>query len=190
MSPSDDPLSSEQKEVLAEAATRLKTLLRAARVARVNAWTVGIFGALSVLWGLASGGGGVVVGLALLAVAWNEFRGKSRLQALDPEGARILGWNQLVLAGVIDAYCVMAIYLSRASPDPSVQQLEELAGISQDLVADLTTLFYGAVIAGVTLAGALLALYHFRRRAQVESFRDETPAWAVEILRETGSGGE
>jgi hypothetical protein len=176
------PLTPEQKATLAEAATRLKKLMRPARIARFNAWTIGIFGGLTVLWGLVSGGGGLVVGVALLAVAWNEMRGARRLQALDPEGARLLGWNQLAVALVIVGYCAFAIVRARRGPDPSMRELEEAAGISAETVADLTLLIYGSIAVVVALVQALLARYHFGARAAVEAFRRETPAWAIELL--------
>lgn len=176
------PLSVQQKATLEEAATRLRKLMRAARIGKVNGWTVAIFGVLTVVWGLLSGGRGILVGLALIAVAWNELRGVARLRALDPEGARILGWNQLFLAGVVGVYCLVTIVHSRLAPDPSMQQVVELAGLPSDVVADLTTLVYGGVILGVALVQALLARYHFRVKAKIAAFRHETPPWVVELL--------
>lgn len=171
--------------MLEEASARMKTVLRPARVARVNGWTVGVFGVLSVLLGLVSGGGGVVVGLALVAVAWNEMRGIKRLQALDPEGARILAWNQLILGGVVAVYCAAAIARARVSPDPSMKELEELGGIPAGLIAELTTVLYGAVAAIVVIVQALFARYHFKAGEKVAAFRRDTPAWVVELLRAT-----
>ncbi len=176
------PLSAEQKAALDDAARRMRVLLKPARVAAVNAWTIGIFGAITVLWGLVSGGGGVVVGVLLLAVAWNEKRGRDRLLALDPEGATILGWNQVALAAVVTGYCLVAIVKAHTAPSASMQELEDAAGFDPDLVAQLTTLVYGAVIVGVVAGQAFLARWHFRRRAQVEAFRSETPPWVVELL--------
>jgi hypothetical protein len=179
------PLSPEQKSTLAAAATRLEKVTRPARIARFNAWTIGIFGGLTILWGVASGGGGVLVGIALLAIAWNEMRGVRLLQAIEPEGARVLGWNQLLVAAVIAGYCVFAILGARRGPDESMRELEEAAGISSETVADLTLLIYGSVAVVVGLVQALLARYHFRAGAAVEAFRRETPAWAIELLSST-----
>ena len=183
-----DPLSAAQKSALDDAAGRVRAILKPARVATVNAWTIGIFGAITVLWGLVSGGGGVVVGALLLAVAWNEKRGRDRLRALDPEGATILGWNQVALAAVVTAYCLVAIVRAHVAPSASMQELEDAAGFSADLVAQITTLVYGAVIVGVVASQAFLARWHFRRRAMVEAFRQKTPPWVVEVLVRAGKG--
>jgi hypothetical protein len=176
------PLSAEQKGQLAAASAARAKLLRPARIARFNAWTVGVFGALSVVLGLATGGSGALIGIALIAIAWNEARGAGRLSALDPEGARILGWNQLVLAGVVAVSCAAAIAKARTSPDPAMKELEELGGISAGLVSGLTTVFYAAVGVIVALVQALLARYHFRARERVAAFRRDTPDWVLELL--------
>jgi hypothetical protein len=180
---SDAPaFSLEQQAALQEAAARLKVVLRPARIARVNGWTVGVFGALSVLWGLVSGGGGIFVGLALIAIAWNEMRGVKRLSALDPEGARILGWNQLVLGALIGAYCAFTIWHAHLSPDPSMQELEDLGGVPAGLIAQLTTLLYGGVAVVVGIVQLLLARYHFRAAARIRAFVSETPEWVRAAL--------
>lgn len=178
---SDAPgLTDEQRAALAEAAARLKKVLRPARVARVNAWTVGAFGALSVLFALVNGGSGLAIGIALVAVAWNEFRGITRLRALDPAGARILGWNQLILAAVIVAYC--AFQIAHVGTDPTLAAALEADSSIASTIADLTRFVYGTVaviVAGVQL---LFARYHFRSRERVEAFVRETPEWVRETL--------
>ena len=180
---SDAPvLSPEQRAALQEGAARLKLVLRPARIARVNGWTVGIFGVLSVLFGLVSGGGGIFVGLALVAVAWNEMRGVRLLKALDPEGAKILGWNQLILGVLIAAYCAFTIWHASMSPDPSMKELEDLGGIPSDLIAQLTTFLYGAVAVIVAIVQVLLARYHFRAEERVRTFVSETPEWVRAAL--------
>jgi hypothetical protein len=151
-------------------------------MARASAWSVAIFGGLSVVWGLLTGGAGVLLGLALLTVAWNEMRGVARLRALDLEGARILGWNQFVLGGVVGVHCLVTIVHSRLAPDTSMQQVVELAGLPSDIVADLTALAYGAVIVGVALVQALLSRYHLRAKTRIAAFRRETPPWVLELL--------
>jgi hypothetical protein len=175
-------LTPEQKAALADAAARMKTVLRPARLARLNGWTVGVFGALSVLVGLVSGGSGIVVGLALVAVAWNEMRGVRRLVAIDPQGARILGWNQVVLGGVIVAYCAFAVVHARVAPGAATRQLEQLGGVAPGLIAQLTTVVYGAIAVLVGLVQLFFARYHFRAEARVRAFRDETPEWVRDVL--------
>lgn len=68
------------------------------------------------------------------------------------------------------------------APDPSMQELVEMAGMPADLVSGLTTILYGAVLVIVILVQALLARYHFGAKARIEAFRQETPRWIVELL--------
>lgn len=184
---SDGPLSPEQRRDLSDANARAGKILGAARVSTFTAWSVGLFGALSLGVGL-FGGGGVLVGAALLAVAWNEVRGRDRLRRLDPEGPRILGWNQLALLAVAAAYCLGAIWKARTEPGDSVRLLEELAGLPEGYVADLTTTAYVLVLGVVALVQWLLARYHFAREPMLRAYLEETPPWAVELQRESRLG--
>lgn len=175
-------LSAEERAALARARDALRPVHRAGRWATFTLWTVGGFGALTVLWGLVAGGGGLVVGAALMAVAWNERRGRDRLLALDPHGARILGWNQILLAAVITVYLGLVILRSRTTTDPSLQELQTMVGLDPDLVADLTTMVYGAVIVIVDLVQVFMARFHFRRESMAEAVRRDTPPWVLDVL--------
>lgn len=185
--PDSGPLSSTDKAALDSAAERVRVLLKPARWATVNVWTVGVFGVLTLIYGLASGTSAVLVGLGLVLVAWNERRGRDLLRAIDPRGPTVLGWSELALGAVIAASCLLAILKARAAPDPSLVELSEAAGISLDELAGITTRVYGALIVGVVIAQALVARYHFRNRPKVEQFRRETPPWVLEILRATSA---
>jgi len=178
-------LSAEQRAQLQAARARLGPIDRAIRWATLTFWTLAVFGALTVLWGLVAGAGGLVVGVALLAVAWNERRGRDRLRSLDPQGARILGWNQILLAAVVTVYLGLTIVRARTAPSPSVQELERLVGMEPGLVAQLTALVYGAVIVVVDIVQLFMARFHFRREALVETLRREAPEWVLDVL--TGS---
>ena len=83
---------------------------------------------------------------------------------------------------MVGFYCLVTIVHSRLEPDPSMQQVVELAGLPSDIVADLTTLVYSAVIVGVALVQALFARYHFRVKTRIAAFKSETPPWVVELL--------
>lgn len=185
--PENDPLSAGQRAALGEATQELRGLLRSSRIANVTAGSLLFFGAITLAWGAVSGGGGVLIGLALLAVAWNERRGRDRLRAIDPEGARVLGWNQLALAAVVAVYGLVAILRAGEATDPSMQQLEELVGISPELVAEITRRVYGSAIVAVALIQGVLARYHFRQRARMEDFRRRTPSWVLQTLTDSGA---
>lgn len=175
-------LSPEQQAALEKARLALKPIERSTRYATLTYWTVGGFGVLTLLWGLMAGAGGLVVGVALVAVAWNEKRGRDRLRSLDPEGARILGWNQIILAVVITLYLAGVIVRSQTVTDPSVRELEDLVGMDSGTVAQLTAMIYGAVIVIVDVIQALTARFHFARQAMVEAVRRDSPDWALDLL--------
>ncbi len=187
MAESGGGLSVEQRAQLQAGRARLGPIERAVRWSTLTFWSLGVFGALSVLWGLVSGAGGVVMGAVLLAVAWNERRGRDRLRSLDPQGARILGWNQVVLAGVLTVYLGWTIVRARTAPSPSVRELEQLVGMDPGLVAELTTTAYGAVIVIVDIVQAAMARFHFRREGLAEALRREAPEWVLEVLGASGS---
>ena len=85
-------------QALSKARVQVKKVRRAARVASVSGWSLAIFGALTVPFVLFGSLSSLVVGLILGAFAYNELRGGAMIGALDPRGARRLGFNQLGLA--------------------------------------------------------------------------------------------
>ena len=183
----DDPLSPEQKEAFVQAAERAKKVQGAAKIAAFNGWTLVGIGGLSVLIGLFSFRG-LLVGGALLALGWNELRGRTLLLKFDHEGARVLGWNQLALLGLIIFYCLDAIFRSLGAPAPEVTQLEELTGMAPGTVGRLTAMAYGAVILGTAIFQGLLSRYYFMREKPLREYLEETPPWIVELLRRMQPG--
>ena len=180
--PSADPLTPGQKEEFIRAAERARKVRGAAKIATFNAWTLMAVGGLSVLVGLFSLKA-VLVGGALLALGWNEMRGRNLLLRFDPEGPRILGWNQLALLGVIVLYCASAISTALAASNPEMAELEALVGIDPGTVGRLTALVYGAVILGAALFQGLLSRYYFLREKPLREYLEETPAWIVELQK-------
>jgi hypothetical protein len=180
------PLSPAQLEEIAEAGQKLARILRAGKVAGVSGWTLIAFGGLSALFGLTSLTGLLTAG-ALLALGWNELRGRTLLEKLDPLGARILRWNQFGIIGFIVAYCLWRLYSSLANPDPQMVELEELVGISQELVAQVTMVVYGTVVVITALVQGLLSRFYFAREAMLKSYLEETPPWIVSLQKSTSS---
>lgn len=177
----------EQAAAIRSARRAARRILRAASLARFNGSTLALFGALTllgVIWGSYSSG---VVGLILLVIAFNEFRGADRVRRFDPSGARLLGVNELVLAALIVAYCGWSAVSARSE----VQRQIKSAGVGdqaqglEDLVSSIATISYIGV--GV-LGGALTVLnawYSSRRAGMIETFIREQPPWVVETLRAT-----
>ncbi len=184
--PPSGALSPAQRDALAAAEIGLKSVRRADRLAGINAWTMGIFAGITVLFGLGDPFS-MAVGLSLGAVAWNEFQGRALLQKLDPEGARRLAWNQIAIMGVVTVYCGVQIWKALyGTPDASMAQLEELAGFEPGWLSELTATAYVAVVVIVDGIQLLTARFHFRRQAELIAWRRETPPWVREVLELKG----
>ncbi len=178
------PLSPQQQEAVALATDRSKKILAAAKVATFNGWTLGVLGALSILFGLFSLTG-FIVGVFLVIVARNEFRGRTLIRRWEPRGAMLLARNQIGLIGIVIAYCLWSMYSAVANPSRETTQLEELAGLPSGLVTDLTLMVYGVVIVLTLLFQGLNAWYYFVRIKQLKDYLDETPAWIIDMQRIT-----
>lgn len=180
---SDPTLSAEQRRTLEEARARAGKILSATKVAAFNAWTIGAFAVLTILFGLRSPAV-LILGVGMGVVARNEFRGRTMLRRFEATGARLLGRNQLGLMGLIVAYCLWSIYrVQTAPPDPEMQQLEDLAGVGADLIRQLSLALYACVIVATGLLQGLNARYYFRRTGMVETYLSETPTWVVDLQR-------
>lgn len=178
----DRPLSRDQLDALAGALARAGKILRAARLAAFTGWTLLAIGILSLLVSLFSVKG-ILVGCALLAVAWNELEGRKMVLRFDPGGARRLAHNQLWFLGVIVLYCVWSVYWARFHPAPEVAQVEELLELGPGFVANATAAFYGLVlVVGVAYQLATYR-YHTARIRMVEEYVAETPPWIMEVQR-------
>jgi len=185
LEPSASPISPEQQEEFAEAGMKLAKILRAGKMASVSGWTLVVFGVISALLGLGSVTGMLVAG-ALLALGWNELRGRALLMALDPEGAKALGWNQLYILGLVVVYCLWQIYSGLAHPNPQLVELEELVGIDEGVVAQLTLVVYTSVMVITAVAQGLFSRWHFAREKMLKTYLEETPPWIV-TLQKTSS---
>lgn len=179
------PLTPEQQQELSDARDRAKPVMRAARWARFNAWSMGIFAALTIIFGLFSFTA-IVLGVGLAVVTWNEYRGGRMLMGFDPAAPRLLGRNQLGLMALIMAYALWSIYRARTHPDADLAQMDQiLGGDTSGLVASLTTILYLAVMAATGLCQGFMARYYFKRGPMVEAYVRDTPAWVVDLQRAT-----
>ena len=177
-------LSAEQRDALDHARARLAPVRRARRLASVNAWTLAIFAGLTLLFGLGDPFN-MLVGVLLGGAAWNEFQGRAGLDALEPAGARRLGWNQIVILGIVVLYCGVAFWKARYGPiNAQYAELEELAGFEEGWISDLTATAYLIVAVAVAGIQLLTARFHFAREAVLRAHAAETPAWVREVLAE------
>jgi hypothetical protein len=182
----DDPqLSPAHRAELAQATQRARKIQKAARVAGFNGWTIGFFAGITILLALRSPPA-LVLGIGMAFIARNEFRGRDRLRRFEPEGAVLLGRNQLGFMVAIVLYCLWSIAKARTGTSPDAEEVSELLamlGESEDLVQTLTLIVYTAVIGATVVFQGLNAWYYFARRGMIEAYLRETPQWIVELRR-------
>jgi hypothetical protein len=189
------PLDAAQMAALAETRALHKKLRLARGLALANVVSLACCALLSLAFGAialeVSG-----MGLALGALAWNEERGRSLLILVDPRAPRRLALNQLLLLGVVLAYCGFRAYTTWTGPDP----LEALGGQSAELSAALTqlngeagdmselggwvrsaALFGYAVVAGVSLLVQGLMAYYYHSLGPTVDALARAPAWTREL---------
>lgn len=182
--------------MLGDARRRARKLRRAVFTAQFSGWSLASFAVVSLAIALFGSVDSLVMGVALGLLAANELRGAARLRRFDEAGARILGVNQLLLAGLLAVYAGWQIY--EATTHPGVSGLitrgdasagrevdEMLAGMDAGFAetAELARfIIYGAVgVFGVVIPG-LTAVYYFTRAGVVRRFKGQTPAWVVDAI--------
>lgn len=182
--------SPENLQELEAARKKARKVRRAVSVANFDGWTIAIFGAITLATGL-SNLTNIALGLGLGAVAYFELRNAARLKRLDPDAARLLGFNQLALAMILIIYACWQLYLSSGSggaaealgvTDPAVAQM---LGPVQDLTIMIYHAIYGALILIAVFAQGSMALYYFSRVRLVRNYVAETPEW-ITTLQKTG----
>jgi hypothetical protein len=187
------PLDAEQLRVLGQTRALGKKLRLARGIALSNVITLALLGFLSVLFSLLSLSFSLV-GLALLALAYNEERGRRLLAALDARAPAQLALNQVATFALVLVYCAWSAYSAWFGPDPlaaltsqSAEIGDTLNQLSQQLdggVSDLGSwarmaalLVYGLALLGSALVQGLTALYYRSLQPSVEALA-RAPAWA------------
>ncbi len=188
------PLTEAHQLELMLANQRARKIRRAARVAAFNGWVTGILAGCAapfIVFGMTN----LLIAGALAFIAYNEFRGRKLLLQFNPSAAKLLGWNQIGLLGLIVVYCLWMIYASFAGSSELVSQLTVPPEAADALgTADIEQLFrvivlamYGLVIVLSAIFQGLNALYYFTRRKYIEAYLRETPDWVVDVQRVAGS---
>jgi hypothetical protein len=181
-------LSPEQLQELSEARRRGVAVRRAVATARLNAWSIAIFAGLTLLGALVSWWG-LILGLGMGVVAFNEFKGASRLRRLDADATRMLALNQLFLGVLLLTYAVYSLFTVgrgdseiagyiRQSPE-----LQPVLGGVEDLARLIGYLMYGTLAAVAVFVQGGTALYYRSRRRHIEAYVQQTPAWIQQALR-------
>ena len=149
-----------------------------------------LFGVLSLAFaaiGLAMGtldGVATVLGVGLVLVALNEYRGAVLLGRLHLGAPLRLAAGQVSLGLLIIGYCVWKL-LNADQNDPQLQQLApEIASLAQGMV----TLVYVVVIGATVLFQGSAAVYYLTRKGLVVKYTRQTPGWIVEFDRLRAGG--
>ena len=191
--PAASPLDAEQLRVLTETRALGKKLRLARGIALSNVITLAALGFISVIVGVFSLSL-PWVGIGLIALAYNEERGRRRLGALDPLGPRQLAINQLLLLSLVCVYCLWSAYSTWSGPDPLASLTSQSSEISDTLdqlnqqtgsnLSDLgnwaklaALAVYGIALVASALVQGLTAHYYRSLRPSVEAL-GRAPAWA------------
>ncbi|MBI1337858.1 MAG: hypothetical protein GC164_12980 [Phycisphaera sp.] len=199
--PVDPPtLTQPQLQALREAVVRSRKVAKAAGVASFNAWSTAIFAGIALPWGVlslllgsdaSSWATNLLVGLGLTYIAWTEFQGRKKILALDPEGLRQLGYNQLVFMGLIIVYCLWQLYQVTFTRSELSQQLAQDPAASQLISPESIDAMYKLVgyLVYLTLIPLTLvfqggcAWYYFARIKPMREHLETTPEWATRLQR-------
>jgi hypothetical protein len=173
---------------IAQARIAFKPIRRAAATATCSAWTMAIFGAITLLTSLNSITG-AMLGAGMCAISFFEFNGAKEIRRLNPEAIRQLVRNQLVLGALLLIYSSITLYSTIVSPNEIEQTAQSTPEVAQILKP------YGRIerLAEVGVCGAMIiaavggcggtAWYYSRRRRHIERYLRESPQWIVELQR-------
>jgi hypothetical protein len=167
-----------------------KVLQRVLSVSRLNGWSVAVVAALGTLVTLALGDlSGTLVGLLAVGSGTMEIRGHKRLKRRDPEGMKWLVRSQLLLLGVLLAYCATRLGsfdadTAMANLTPDMEALLKEAGLARSDILPLVRTAYLGTYTAVALTCLIyqggLALYYRSRIRPVTEALAAPPSLAAE----------
>ena len=175
---------------LQTARASMKKIRRAVLSARLEGYSIAIFGALSLAFSFGNIGDMLLAGV-LTAIGIVEIIGAGKLARLDLGASRLLAFNQLTLAVLILLYALWNIHGQLANPDaaleglsPSdIQAIDQSSGVLSMTNEIMMVVYVGMIVAA--LAEAAMALYYHTRAAHIRQFIAQTPEWIV-AMQKTG----
>lgn len=188
--PEGSPLSEDHLRQLAAANVALRKIRRVVSIARFDGWTVGVFAALTGLFGLTQPTT-LLIAAVMAAIAVIEIRGADKLQRLDVTAPRTLAINQLALGSLLILYALAHLYAELTGPgiydaiaatDP---QLSQMLQPVQRLARTIALAAYSALILVAIAAQGGLALFYFTRQKLLAAYLRQTPPW-ITTLHRTG----
>ena len=188
ITPPGPALTAEARQAIQAANRRAGKVMRAAKIAAFNGWTIGLFAALCVPFAPFSLTALIMaVGLGLVSV--NEFRGRRLIRQFDQRGPLLLGWNQVGFIVLLVGYCLWQIYATLSETSRYAAYLEQYPELTttlgpiEDLIKYVTLAVYGAVLAFAVIVQGINALYYFTRRKHMKAYLDQTEGWIIELQR-------
>ncbi len=184
--PSRAPLTDEHYQELADAELRAKKIRRAVGVAKLDGWSIGAFGALTLLCGLFSVAGWVM-GVGMCAIAYIELDGAQRLARFEPGSGKRLGFNQLALGSLLFGYALFGLWRSLYGPDPlastveSAPEVAAMVGGFSEVARMIGAAVYGLLALIAIFAQGGTAWFYFSREKYLRAYRAETPEWIVRL---------
>ncbi len=160
-------------------------------MAKFDGWSVGVFGGLTLLFGMFSIAGWVLGG-GMLAAAYVELTTVARLKRLEPAAARRLGWNQLALALLLLGYAGWSLHGAMFGPDPlastiaAAPEAAEMLAPYSSMARTISAAVYLTLGLFAIFAQGGTAMYYFTRERHIRAYRQETPRWIVELQTSTG----
>jgi len=184
------PLSAEQMRQVAEARRQLKRVSGASRMASFNGYTTAFFAMVSTLFALASVEGALIcIGLWVVAIV--ELSQRPSVRRMDPRGLVRLGWNQVAFMTLLVVYASWRLYVVEFGEPAGLELLKrEMSSIPElrqldieGLYHKITWVVYGSLIVlSIAFQGLWFARYYFARARIAAEYRDQTPAWVIELV--------
>jgi len=183
------PLSPQHIWQINEARKSSRKIRRAINVARFDGWTLAIAAGLTVVFSIGDISG-MAIGLILGLIAGVELYSANRLRVLQPESARVLGFNQIALALLLIIYSTWRIYselsgkgeMAEIGNDPMVAQTLKDSGITQLVTMTVIAIYSGLIAIAICAQGGL-AIYYFTRVKHIRKHLAQTPQWIIEMQK-------
>lgn len=162
-------------------------LSRAAGVAKFDGWTIGIFGAITLLSSIGSILG-MVLGTGMAVLAFFQLKAADRLSQLDETAPGLLARNQIILGALLFIYGSISLWMAINNAAPLSSSSSEMGPEIAQMLAPyekMAQVMYEAVYVGVMalaiVGPGLTALYYYRQRKNIAAYRSSTPAWLISL---------
>lgn len=178
----------EQITAIAAARQRARRISRAASVAALSGWTLAVFAAVSVVFGIFDLSS-LVLGIGLAITAYVELRGSKALRRFDRNAPKWLAINQLALGLMLVSYGTWGIYSAIYAPSPYDSYIAQggqvgdmLKGIAHTTMT-ITIITYSVVICVSAIAQSCMSWYYLSRHRHMRAYLASTEPWIIDTLR-------